>query len=60
MDYGWAAGLVCAGFVIGVSVSLGLMVLGAMFAFMKMAREEPAIISKFANDLDARRADEQG
>lgn len=60
MDYGWAAGLVCAGFVIGVSVSLGLMVLGAMFAFMKMANEEPAIHSKFANDLDARRADEQG
>lgn len=40
MDYGWAAGLVCAGFVIGVSVSLGLMTLGAMFAFARMANEE--------------------
>lgn len=40
MDYGWAAGLVCAGFVIGVSVSLGLMVLGAVFAYARIGTDE--------------------
>lgn len=59
MDYGWAV-WVCIGFVVGVSSSLGLMVLGAMFAFVRMANEEPQVRSQFAHDIDVRRADEQG